>query len=595
MRLPSLILIFFLTFLMHIAATTAQPQAVPPAGSSCADLLNVLPPQWQKNLNLTAPANATANPNWCCDENYICCGETSVCDNNGGMINGIYFQGMQLNGSIPEGLGSLTSLQQLSEESMDKTAHSCPSRRNLINPNNIFCFHHIPGYNSQLFNNSLAGTIPESLGNLVNLTELNLFNNSLTGTIPESLGNLVNLTELALFSNQLSGTIPDVFGNLTKLQILSEDSMDKTAHSCPSRRNLINPNNIFCFHHIPGYNSQLFNNSLTSTIPESLGNLVNLTDLEISSNLLSGPIPDVFGNLTKLQILNLRNNSFTGPIPESLVNLVNLTALDLYSNQLNGSIPGWFENLTNLTVLVLGHNQLSGSIPEGLGNLRGLNLIDLERNQLSGPVPNLSNLTNLTNCFVNNLNSMCMPEFLRNIDATRACIGWIRLPACGGSSNPLPTLVILGIAAGSILFSAILSCILLSLNRRKTMPKRTILMYICQSWKKFWGRPSYESTEAEALRLGVTVILLVTFTDGEDDAIWDRGRIIDFVFKFVDNPNGPFEKKINCHWKGKVKTWGPQFMLILLDYYKQYEKQNGLHPSTAVAAMVRIFKYFLDK
>ncbi|RKO89862.1 hypothetical protein BDK51DRAFT_37723 [Blyttiomyces helicus] len=75
--------------------------------------------------------------------------------------------------------------------------------------------------------------------------------------------------------------------------------------------------------------------------------------------------------------------------------------------------------------------------------------------------------------------------------------------------------------------------------------------------------------------------------DGEDDAIWDRGRIIDFVFKFVDNPKGPFEKKIDRHLKEKVKTWGPQFMLILLDYYKQYEKEDGLHPSTAVAAKVR--------
>ncbi|RKO92505.1 hypothetical protein BDK51DRAFT_31875, partial [Blyttiomyces helicus] len=118
------------------AATTAQPQAVPPAGSSCADLVNVLPPQWQMTLNLTAPANATANPYWCCNSNNICCGEPSGCYNIG-KVYGIFFQGMQLNGSTPDGLGSLTSLQKL-----------------------------------HLFKNSLTGTIPESLGNLVNLTEL---------------------------------------------------------------------------------------------------------------------------------------------------------------------------------------------------------------------------------------------------------------------------------------------------------------------------------------------------------------------------------------------------------------------------------------
>ncbi|RKO94813.1 hypothetical protein BDK51DRAFT_32695 [Blyttiomyces helicus] len=81
--------------------------------------------------------------------------------------------------------------------------------------------------------------------------------------------------------------------------------------------------------------------------------------------------------------------------------------------------------------------------------------------------------------------------------------------------------------------------------------------------------------------------IFTILTDGEDDAIWDRYRIIDFVFKFADNVKGPFEKKIDCHLKDEVKTWGPQFMLILLDYYKQYEKEDGLHPSTAVAAKVR--------
>ncbi|RKO93841.1 hypothetical protein BDK51DRAFT_28315 [Blyttiomyces helicus] len=140
MRLPSLILIFFLTFLMHIATTTAHPQAVLPAGSSCADLVNFLPPQWQKNLKLRAPANATANP-YC------------------------YYEGMQLNGTIPDGLGGLTSLQLL-----------------------------------DLSNNSLTGTIPDMIGNLTKLRAL----------IPYALGNLTNLQQLDLSGTQLSGPVLDL-------------------------------------------------------------------------------------------------------------------------------------------------------------------------------------------------------------------------------------------------------------------------------------------------------------------------------------------------------------------------------------------------
>src|SRR3954469_25287392 len=46
--------------------------------------------------------------------------------------------------------------------------------------------------------NSLNGTIPSSISNLVNLQYLNLSGNKLYGTIPSSIGNLVNLTSLYL-------------------------------------------------------------------------------------------------------------------------------------------------------------------------------------------------------------------------------------------------------------------------------------------------------------------------------------------------------------------------------------------------------------
>jgi internalin A len=42
--------------------------------------------------------------------------------------------------------------------------------------------------------------LPESIGNLINLTELTLNNNRLN-ELPESIGSLTNLTELALFQS----------------------------------------------------------------------------------------------------------------------------------------------------------------------------------------------------------------------------------------------------------------------------------------------------------------------------------------------------------------------------------------------------------
>ncbi|RKO82746.1 hypothetical protein BDK51DRAFT_49863 [Blyttiomyces helicus] len=74
--------------------------------------------------------------------------------------------------------------------------------------------------------------------------------------------------------------------------------------------------------------------------------------------------------------------------------------------------------------------------------------------------------------------------------------------------------------------------------------------------------------------------------DAEDDAIWDRGRIIDFVYKFVENPKGEFQRKIDKNLKDKVKNWGPQFMLLLIEWYNIY-KNEGLQPSPSVVAKTR--------
>ncbi|RKO93957.1 hypothetical protein BDK51DRAFT_30218, partial [Blyttiomyces helicus] len=489
MRLLRRVLAFFV-ILLQIATTTSQLQAVPPAGSYCADLVNVLPPQWQKNLNLTVPANANANPYWCCNPKYICCGGIYECHPTG-TIDAITFMELQLNGSIPDGLGSLTSLQYLSLANNSLTGDIPESLGKLVQLTYLdLGSNQLSGTIPDVFENltqlntlnSLTGTIPESFGNMGNLKSLipyalgnlaqleilSLANNSLTGIIPQWFRKLVNLKILGLGSNKLNGSIPDLFENLIQLEILS-----------------------------------LANNSLTGAIPESLGNLVNLIILELGSNKLNGSIPDLFENLIQLEILSLANNSLTGAIPESLGNLVNLIILELGSNKLNGSIPDLFENLIqlkifdltdnqligsiplwigkliNLNILGLALNQLSGSIPETLGNLTGLEVIELLGNQLSGPVPKLSNLKNLTTCFVDNLNLM---------------------------------FVILGIAVGSLLFIVTLSLFMQSLNRGKKMPRMNIRIYTRESWKNFWSRPSYESTEAEVLRIGVSVILLATLT-----------------------------------------------------------------------------------
>ena len=65
-----------------------------------------------------------------------------------------------------------------------------------------------------LYDDTLSGVIPESIGNLSQLDTLNLAFNQLVGEIPQSIGSLINLNYLYLYRNQLSGTIPDSICNI---------------------------------------------------------------------------------------------------------------------------------------------------------------------------------------------------------------------------------------------------------------------------------------------------------------------------------------------------------------------------------------------
>ena len=62
----------------------------------------------------------------------------------------------------------------------------------------------------------------------------------------------------------------------------------------------------------------------------------------------------------------------------------------------------------------------------------------------------------------------------------------------------------------------------------------------------------------------------------DDGGTWRRIIVVDFDQKFVDEPKKPYEHKKDEKLREKLKSWGPQFMKLLLDIYYPMYKKNGL-------------------
>jgi len=105
-------------------------------------------------------------------------------------------------------------------------------------------------------------------------------------------------------------------------------------------------------------------NMLIGNMPQNLDNLVNLKNLDLSSNSINDILPEECFQMESLQELILSNNSFYGTIPQSYENF---QGLDMYldGNRLSGVIPPLSEgSLLNLEELLLNNNQLSGTVSD---------------------------------------------------------------------------------------------------------------------------------------------------------------------------------------------------------------------------------------
>jgi Leucine-rich repeat (LRR) protein len=230
-------------------------------------------------------------------------------------------------------------------------------------------------------------TLPVSIGKLTQLRSLAISTNKISA-LPSSIGNLRNITELLIVDNRLT-SLPTEIGQLTNLTLLDLSYNPLTSL----------PIELWQLHNLEslgiGYTK-------LTDLPKELWQLKNLKSLSLGGEKLKG-IPKELWKLNQLTELNFHGFNFTKipielwyftqlkslgfeataltELPPEIQRLTNLTELRVYSNFLS-NLPAEIGHLVNLQQLRVPHNKLS-DIPASIAQLEHLEVLNLDRNPLN--------------------------------------------------------------------------------------------------------------------------------------------------------------------------------------------------------------------
>ncbi|XP_009131995.2 probable LRR receptor-like serine/threonine-protein kinase At3g47570 [Brassica rapa] len=294
-------------------------------------------------------------------------------------ISTLQFLGMEYNsltGSIPLSFAKIRYLQTLALNDNSLGSFSAGDLEFLVALTNCTQLQSL-----DVSFNRLGGDLPASIVNLsMSLNKLALVENSISGSIPHDIGNLIHLQVLVLSENLLKGPIPVSFGKLSGLVVLS-----------------------------------VHTNRMSGDIPHSLGNITRLEKLYLYNNSFEGNIPPNLGKCSYLLYLHIENNKLTGIIPQEIMQIPTLVSLRMSNNSLTGSLPEDVGRLGHLGKLYFAHNKLSGKLPETLGKCLSLEKLCLQGNSFDGIIPDISGLVGIKEVdFSSNNLSGRIPEYLTN-------------------------------------------------------------------------------------------------------------------------------------------------------------------------------------
>ena len=150
------------------------------------------------------------DPGWCCQEEFLVSSKARnrefACNQD--RISKVQLDNLKLSGPLPEAIGDLSQLEELSLR-FNKFNSSVPSAwGNLKQLKSL-----------RLDHNKLAGPLPPEIGSMEALKDLVLYNNELSGSLPPSIGKLANCQSLLINDNKISGALPATIGDMKNLQV----------------------------------------------------------------------------------------------------------------------------------------------------------------------------------------------------------------------------------------------------------------------------------------------------------------------------------------------------------------------------------------
>eukprot|EP00937_MAST-01D_sp_MAST-1D-sp2_P006169 g6169.t1 len=239
-------------------------------------------------------------------------------------------------------------------------------------------------------------------------------------SIPASISKLGHLRSIYFIARQSPGdaaviTIPDSFGDLGMLRSLSLCGRlgrpDQALRLPSTLGQLINltvleieefgisgsfPDAVFS---LPSLASVTLNKVPLTSLP-AVSSMAALTTFSLSSNGLAAPAPS-FAGLSKLESILLAGNKLTGGSEDMFDGCVSLVTVDIASNRLNCDLPR-FKGCTNLVTIKASNNALTGAIPAEYAHLQKVLVLDVSHNAIGGtgksvlsPLKGMSAMVNL--------------------------------------------------------------------------------------------------------------------------------------------------------------------------------------------------------